>query len=355
MGVLNVLLYPFAVMFRVATGIRNHLYAIGHKRSFQFEVPVINVGNLSLGGSGKTPAIEYLIRLLKDKQKIATLSRGYGRRTKGLRFASSSENADSIGDEPYQFYRNFGEEIKVVVGEDRAFAIPNLLHEYPDTTVVLLDDAFQHRSVIPHFNILLTDFSRPFFKDHLIPSGRLRESRSGASRADVVIVTKCPADLDEAAQRPIAEQVQRYAGSKPVFFSYVKYGKPQPFFNSGSTISHKVVLVSGIAKSKPLEEYVNSHFELIKHFRFQDHHAYTKKELASWIDFMQKQSGDVSVITTEKDMMRLLDSRFEELLINLPCFYLPIEMNFVKNGAEFDALVQNAIEKANAKSKSGNE
>lgn len=355
MGVLRMLLYPFAVIFRIATGIRNHLFAIGHKRSFQFEVPVISVGNLSLGGSGKTPTIEYLIRLLGKNQKIATLSRGYGRRTKGLRFASSSDNASTLGDEPFQFYRNFAPDVKVVVGEDRAFAIPNILHEYQDTTVILLDDAFQHRSVRPHLNILLTDYSKPFFIDHLLPVGRLREGRVGAKRADVIIVTKCPPEIAQEVRQKVANEVVRYAGHKPIFFSYIKYGYPKPFFDVNRTITNKVVLVSGIAKAKPLELYVRKHFELVKHFQFRDHHAYSKKEVSVWTNFIRNMNDEVSLITTEKDMMRLLDPGFEASLKGLPCYYLPIEMNFVENGAEFDALVQNEIEKVNAKSKSGDE
>lgn len=355
MGMLRMLLYPFAVIFRIATAIRNHLFAIGHKRSFQFEIPVISVGNLSLGGSGKTPTIEYLIRLLGKNQKIATLSRGYGRQTKGLRFASSTDNASTLGDEPFQFYRNFGPEVKVVVGEDRAFAIPNILHEYQDTTVILLDDAFQHRSVRPHLNILLTDFSKPFFRDHLIPVGRLREGRVGAKRANIVIVTKCPPEINQDEQQKAKNEVVRYAGDKPVFFSYIKYGKPKPFFDPNRIITPKVVLVSGIAKAKPLEAYIRKNFELVRHFQFRDHHDYTVKEVNVWASFIRSQQEEVSLITTEKDMMRLLDPIFKESLKDLSCFYLPIEMNFVENGAEFDALVQNEIEKVNAQSNSGDE
>ena len=263
MRVLNVLLFPISVIFRIATGIRNHLYEIGHKKSFQFEIPVINVGNLNIGGSGKTPTIEYLIRLLKKDYVLATLSRGYGRRTRGLRFASDSDNASTLGDEPYQFHRNFGKEVKVVVGEDRAFAIPNILQEYPDTAVILLDDAFQHRRVRPHLNILLTDYEKPFYQDFLLPMGRLREGRMEAQRADIVVVTKCSEVLDDDVQAAVEKEITRYSGNKPVFFSFIRYGSPTPFQQTDNPISHRVVLVSGIAKPQPLEDYVSAHFELV--------------------------------------------------------------------------------------------
>jgi len=355
MSVLSVLLFPFAVIFRIATGIRNHLYSIGHRKSFQFEVPTVNVGNLNIGGSGKTPAIEYLIRLLKNEYTIATLSRGYGRRTRGLRFANASDNASTLGDEPYQFYRNYHKEVKVVVGEDRAFAIPNILQEYEDTSLILLDDAYQHRRVRPHLNILLTDFEKPFYKDFLLPMGRLRESRKEVKRADIIVVTKCNEVVDEEIQSTVKKEIARYAGNKPVFFSFIQYGSPQPFQQTSVSIESRVILLSGIAKPQPLEDYVSANFELIKHFKFKDHHLYTFKDIAQIKSFIQNHEEKVSILTTEKDMVRLLDPKFSDLLRDLDCFFLPIEMDFVKNGVEFDDLVRNAIEKAAAEANSASE
>lgn len=355
MSVLSVLLFPFAVIFRIATGIRNHLYSIGHKKSFQFEVPVVNVGNLNIGGSGKTPAIEYLIRLLKKDYAIAILSRGYGRRTRGLWFASSNDNATTLGDEPYQFYRNFNKEVNVVVGEDRAFAIPNILQKYQNTSLILLDDAYQHRSVNPHLNILLTDIEKPFYKDFLLPMGRLREGRKEAQRADIIVVTKCKEVIDEEVQRNVKKEIERYAAGKPVFFSFVRYGSAQPFQQTRVSITPRVVLLSGIAKPQPLEDFVSANFELVKHFKFRDHHSYTAKDIVQIRDFINGQEEKVSILTTEKDMVRLLDTKFNDLLLELNCFFLPIEMDFVKNGVEFDNLVRDAIEKAATKSNSADE
>ena len=192
MILLRILLFPFSWLYYLITQIRNRLYDRGLKPSVKFELPVICVGNLTVGGTGKTPMIEHLIRLLQNRFKVATLSRGYGRATKGIRIAGPSENASTIGDEPFQFYTKFGKRITVAVGEERALAIPTILQECSDTQIILLDDGFQHRKVSPGFSILLTDYHRPFYNDFLLPSGRLRESRWGAERADVIVVTKCP-------------------------------------------------------------------------------------------------------------------------------------------------------------------
>jgi tetraacyldisaccharide 4'-kinase len=254
---------------------------------------------------------------------------------------------ETLGDEPYQFYKKFGDEVKVVVAEDRAFAIPNILHGFENTSVLLLDDAYQHRSVTPHLNILLTDYAKPFYEDYLIPMGRLREGRVGANRADIIVVTKCPEDLDPEDQETIRKKVNKFAKDKPVFFSFIQYGSPVPFFNEPGKIKTKV--------ANPLVSYVKGNYELVRHFRFRDHHMYTMKEMAEVKDFIQAQPDKVSLLTTEKDMVRLLHPKFQGLLDGMSCFYLPIEMKFLNNGAEFDALVKSAIEKANAESKSEDE
>jgi len=346
MSPLRALLLPFSLLYHAATAIRNHLFDIGHKKSFQFEIPVIGVGNLSVGGSGKTPTIEYLIRLLQPKFKIATLSRGYGRNTKGLRYATDGDNAKSLGDEPFQIFRKFKDNVKVVVSEDRAFAIPNLMNEYPDVSVVLMDDALQHRSVKPHFQILLTDYSTPFFKDFILPSGRLRESRLGASRADAVVVTKCPEDISDSRREYFVKSIKKHAGDKPIFFSYVDYGSAAGIWGNEFAITRKVILLSGIAKPKAFEKYAKSQFEVVKHYSFADHHHYTESELQQIRRHLLRSKKPLSLLTTEKDMVRLIDPRHASILSDLPCFYLPIQVNFKESGAEFDKLVVTSVEKA---------
>ncbi len=337
MSLLKVLLWPLAGLYNLATRLRNHLYDIGHKPSFSFESVIISVGNLNVGGSGKTPMIEYLVRLLKDRYSVAILSRGYGRKTKGFRLATDADDATTLGDEPYQYYRKFGREVMVAVGEERALAIPTLLNEPNEPQVILLDDAFQHRSVVPQFSILLTDASKPFYTDHVLPMGRLRESRNGAKRADAIIITKC-----SPQQKLNEDEVKKYAGDKPVFFSGLTYMEPQPF-QEGNTVAKRIVLVTGIATSSYLQEYVSSHYQLVRHFQFGDHHEYTLADVETIQNFARA-NGTVSILTTEKDMVKLIAPQFESQMLPALWFYLPIQTAFIKNGSEFDAMIARLVE-----------
>jgi tetraacyldisaccharide 4'-kinase len=342
MKVARVLLYPFAALYNLATRFRNYLYDIGHKPSFQFDRPIITVGNLNVGGSGKTPMVEYLVALLKKDFKVATLSRGYKRETKGYRIATESDTARQIGDEPMQLFRKFGKHINVVVGEDRVFAIPNILHEFPETNVILLDDALQHRSVRAGLSILVTEYSHPFYKDFVLPFGRLREARRGASRSDIVVVTKCADSIDPTEMQSVRDNVQRYAGLKPVFFSAIRYGAVQPFGNRPS-ITQEIVLVSGIAKAASLKHFCGHHYKVLKHFNFGDHHRYTAADLQSIESFCSNQQGSLSIVTTEKDMVKLVEPSLQSFIGRLPWFYIPIEHAFVEDGLKFDGLVRAAV------------
>lgn len=202
---------PFSILYKWGMQLRNHLYDIEHKAVFRFDTKVISVGNLSMGGTGKTPFVEYILRYLIDKgysNKVATLSRGYGRKSKGFRIATDEDSPKTIGDEPFQMYQKFKNEAVISVGEDRVLAIPSLLYEHPDNEIIVLDDAFQHRSVKPNFSVLLTDYNTLFYNDYVLPSGTLRESRKGAKRADVVVVTKCPVKLGKAEQEIIKQRIK---------------------------------------------------------------------------------------------------------------------------------------------------
>jgi tetraacyldisaccharide 4'-kinase len=339
MPILKILLWPFTVLYNLVMKVRNYLYDIGHKPSFQFDTVVICVGNLNVGGSGKTPMIEYLVRLLSDTYSLAVLSRGYGRKTKGIRLANDQDDAFTLGDEPYQYYHKFGKKVTVCVGEERALAIPTILLERPTTQVILLDDAFQHRTVVPQFSILLTEFSNPFYSDFVMPFGRLRESRSGAKRADAIIITKCK----ELGQRDgMTEKVQRYAGDKPVFFSGLEHKEAEPFAK-GNMMGKKVMLVSGIANSAKLEEFVSSQYQLVQHFKFGDHHPYTPGDIKK-IEAAAKAQGAESILTTEKDMVKLISAKLRSLLDEKSWFYLPVETVFVNRGSEFDELVLAVVE-----------
>ena len=340
MFLLRVLLFPFALLYDAVTRIRNRLYDQGLKPSARFDVPVICVGNLTVGGTGKTPVIEHLVHMLHiNNYKVATLSRGYKRVTKGIRIATPEDNALTLGDEPYQLYRKFDNTLTVSVGEDRALAIPTILQHDPDIQAVLLDDAFQHRRVSPWFNILLTDYHRPFYKDWVLPAGRLREARIGADRADVIVVTKCPPAITEEAMMKITHEVRHYA-EKPIFFAGLRYGDPVLMGGQAHEWQPKVVLVTGIANAQPLVEYVRARFSIIRHFKYPDHHRYTERDIRQ---IRQALPDGAVVLTTEKDSVKIDIPAFHGLLAEIPFFFLPVEVYFMRNGEDFDALVKNAI------------
>lgn len=339
--VLRLLLFPFAVLYDAATRLRNHLYNIGYRHSISFDRPVIVVGNLRVGGTGKTPMVEYLVHLLKEQYHVATLSRGYGRRSRGFRIAQSADNAKTLGDEPMQYRLKFDKSITVCVGEDRALAIAELLGEKVETEVIILDDAFQHRAVQPTFNILLTEYSAPFFNDFVLPTGDLREARSGAQRADAIIVTKCPAQISNESRAYMVEGIRQYAPSKPVFFSTVHYQEPKPVCGALWFEPNKAVLITGIAHPAPFVEYVKNRYSIEKHYRFADHHNYTLQDVHSVVAFVKACGADTVLLTTEKDMVRLLP--FQEHLEQIPLFYIPISMQFLESGSDFDRLVHSSI------------
>jgi tetraacyldisaccharide 4'-kinase len=344
MILLRILLFPFSWLYYLITQVRNYMYDQGLKPSVKFEIPVLCVGNLTVGGTGKTPMIEHLIRLLQSRYKLATLSRGYGRATKGIRIAGPAENASTIGDEPFQFYTKFARRITVAVGEERALAIPTILQERPDTQIILLDDGFQHRKVSPGFSILLTDYHRPFYRDFLLPSGRLRESRWGAARADVIVVTKCPPHISEDQMIEIESSIRHYA-EKPVFFTHIRYGNPTPFTKMSGSLTKHVVLITGIGNSKPLENYLKENYTMVKHLAFNDHHKYTEADVKAMIN-LRNDYPQASFLTTEKDKVKLDAPQFQTLLGDFPLFYLPIEVDFVKDGKDFDEIVLNVIQRA---------
>lgn len=332
------LLYPFAVLYHLVTGARNMLYDRGIRPSIKFDLAVISVGNLSVGGTGKTPMIEYLIRLFSPEYRIATLSRGYGRKTKGFRIAGDSDNAATIGDEPLQFYNKFKEKVLVAVGEERVYAVPNILQEHPQTNLILLDDAFQHRSIKPSFQILLTDYHHLFVRDYLMPAGKLRESKAGASRADVVIVTKCPPHITDDEMIAVESSIRRY-NNKAIFFTRICYGNIVPVSGLSPYRPEKIVLVTGIANPAPMEEYLRRHFSVVKHFSYPDHHIYSPNDLSAICEAAS--ATGATVLTTEKDVVKMKGEIFSRASVAL--HYLPIEIEFLKNGKEFDELVLNAV------------
>jgi tetraacyldisaccharide 4'-kinase len=336
------LILPLSWFYGLITDVRNFFYDSGLFKSTSFEIPVINVGNITVGGTGKSPQVEYLIRLLKDKYKIVTLSRGYGRKTKGFIWADETATAEKIGDEPMQFYQKFGKEISITVGEKRVEAIEKILQQKPDTEVIILDDAFQHRAVKPSLNILLIDYNRPIDEDYPFPVGRLRERRHGVKRAEVIMITKCPYNLSSEEQVSLKSRLKPYfPENAPVLFTKILYGKPincrseQGDFDKNSS----VLLLSGIAKPALFESYAKQNFKVLSHLIFKDHHAYSESDF----ELILKNLSDrnTSILMTEKDMVKFKPFLSHELLKNIPIFYLPIEVGFLNEEEKkiFDGIV----------------
>ena len=343
MSILKWVFAPFAVIYKFATDFRNHLYNINYSKSFEFEANVISVGNLSVGGTGKTPMVEYLIRLLKAQYHVATLSRGYKRRSKGFIEANSKHTEKEIGDESLQFYLKYGQDISVNVIEERAWGIPNILMNHPNNDIVVLDDAYQHRSVIPSLNILLTSYDHLFFQDYVLPLGRLRESRKDANRSDVINVTNCKEDLPEKERSDLKSTISKYSDS-PIFFSKVNYLKPVAFTGTGQLERNEpVLLVSGVANSSHFKKYVTQNWRVKKHYDFLDHKNYNEKIVKTIASCSRKEGA--AILTTEKDYVKLrnFNSEWRDLRI----FYLPIEVEFLDNKETFDQLILGSINQYN--------
>jgi len=302
---------------------------------------VIAAGNLSAGGTGKSPMTEYLIRLLHAKYSLATLSRGYKRKTKGFLIADAYTGVDEIGDEPYQMYLKYNKVAKIAVGEERSIAIPNILLEYPETQVIIMDDGFQHRTVKPDLSILLTDYNHLFYQDHLLPWGRLREIKAGAKRAHAIVVTKCPANFNDKEVNTITENIRRYAGSSmPVHFSRIIYSKVKSLGGNGIQ-PVKVVAFAGLANTELFSQYVKTKFDLIEMISFKDHHNYSAEDIRNLVE--KAETAGATLITTEKDIVKFRQKGRTKLLGDTNLCYLSIEHQFIKDGNVFDKLVENAI------------
>ena len=344
---LKPLLYPLSLLYGLIVWLRNRVYDKGIYNSIEFSVPVISVGNLSAGGTGKTPHIEYLVRLLQYQFKVATMSRGYRRKTSGFLLADDSATAETIGDEPMQFYRNFSEAY-VTVCADRMAGIPELLHLRPDTDVVLLDDAYQHRSVKPGLNILIMDFAKPFYKDYILPFGRLREGRSGYKRADVIIVSKCPEQLSKDERESIMTQINPLP-KQQVFFTSIGYRGFYDFFSGQAvTLSPNVhlVLVSGIARPEPLLDYLRTQAQQVHLLRYPDHHYFTASDLDEMQDTVRGWAvEDKAIVVSEKDAVRLALHQKVIEGWGVKVYVLPIQVNFLDNAGLFNKTVLDYIQK----------
>ncbi len=334
MNTIRKFLFPFSFLYWIVTSIRNYCFDNGILKSYQFDIHIITVGNLSVGGTGKSPQIEYLIRLLSSNYKIATLSRGYKRKSEGFVLANENATAEILGDEPFQFFKKFPE-IQVAVAANRKNGIEQLLHSETKPEVILLDDAYQHRKVKAGFYILLTTYNDLFVDDFILPVGNLRESCNGAKRADILIVTKCPENLSETEINQIKEKLS-IASNQKLFFSFINY---DDFVYSDAKkiavseiIKKEKILLAGIARPKPFFEYLNSGNDIV--LEFPDHHDFSDNEIQEIIAIAQ----DKLIVTTEKDFVRLIDKNIDSL------FYLPITSSFLSESALFDTIITNFIQ-----------
>lgn len=333
--IMRKLLWPFGLLYGMITSVRNFLYDRGILKSHSFEIPIVAVGNLSVGGTGKSPMVEYLIRMLQSDYKMATLSRGYRRKSTGFVLADASSTADILGDEPYQFHRKFPN-VSVAVDADRKRGIENLLKTV-NPEIIILDDAFQHRRVKAGFYILLTSYDNIYPDDMMLPAGNLREPAWGADRADLIVVTKCPSNLSESEKQKIIVKL-RPKKNQSVFFSSIAYD--EKVTNGESSIfvdeirKKRKTLVAGIAKPQPFFDFLRTGGDTV--LEFPDHHDFTEGDIAK----ISAAANDFPVVTTEKDFVRLTGHLPRHQL-----YYLPIRTD-IENGSGFDKIVQNYVGKS---------
>jgi tetraacyldisaccharide 4'-kinase len=341
---IRLLFFPFSIIYGLIIWCRNKCYDLSIFRSVKFRLPVICVGNLSVGGTGKSPMIEYLLKLAGNKYKTATVSRGYKRTTKGVVIADNLSTAEAIGDEPMQFFNKFAN-ATIVVGEKRAEAISQLLELRPGTEMILLDDAFQHRAVTAGLNILLTDFHHRYTRDLLLPAGNLRDEKRSARRADIIIVTKCPHDLSTKSRGQVLTELKALPEQK-VYFTSIAYAEPYRLSNGepvSMNIAHTILLVTGIADPAPLVQHLGNKHK-IEALRYPDHHVFSQNDISKISAAFSALKGPKIILTTEKDATRLM--AFQNELRELPVCVIPITCSFLfDEGKRFNNIIVTFIER----------
>ena len=341
----RILLFPFALLYWLGIAIRNFLYDRQILKSTSFGLPLIGVGNLSVGGTGKSPMVEYLVGFLKGEYSVATLSRGYKRRTKGYALAGDNSTALDIGDEPMQFHLKFPD-LPVAVGEERLVAIPQLLHDRPGTEVIILDDVFQHRAIQAGLNILLTEQNNLFTRDFYLPTGDLRDLKSSYRRAQIIVVTKCKPGLTEEERRAIRKELRILPGQE-LYFTCIEYGRPYHFTSGREQALHdrsEILLVTGIANPRPLKKMLEEGHNGYSMLQYPDHHIFT---IDDWNEILQKfreiPSADKIILTTEKDAVRLL--KFRDSAADLPLYVIPVSHRFLfGEGPAFEQRIRTFIQ-----------
>ncbi len=344
---LKILLYPLSLLYGLVVYLRNMLYDAQVFKSTEFEIPVISIGNITVGGTGKTPHTEYLVELLQKHARVATLSRGYKRKTKGFMLVQESSQVQNVGDEPLQIKQKFPE-ATVAVDENRVHGINQLLGDQNHTPdVVLLDDAYQHRKVTPGINILLIDYNRPIDEDHLLPMGRLRERVYQRRRANVIIYTKCPDEIPPITRRIIMKNVN-LRPYQSLYFTTMTYGELQPVFPQLATENPvfgenrmNSIMLSGIANPKPFRKYLKANSNLLDEIVFSDHHNFTNRDFKQIEQlFTSRKAKQPYILTTEKDAVRLRSSNQLSDELKARMFYVPVKIKFLDSeGKSFDKKI----------------
>jgi tetraacyldisaccharide 4''-kinase len=351
----SILLYPFSLLYGLFTGVRNFLYSAEIVKSHEFSIPVICVGNLSAGGTGKTPHTEYLIELLQKSFKVAVLSRGYKRKSSGFLIADSNSTVSDIGDEPLQVLRKYPDVI-IAVDRNRVHGVEEILKTHPETSVIILDDGYQHRRITPGISILLSDFNNLMINDHLLPYGNLREARHNMSRADIILLTKSPENISPIQRRIIAGDINK----KPyqnLYFTSLSYKEPRPVFenkkknedpfSSGKVSDRGFLLVTGIANPAPLAGYLGKRANEIIHLSFSDHHNFTMNDIEKINNTYNTLKAPLKyIITTEKDCVRLKEFTNIAEPIRSAIYYIPIGIWFLNyDKDDFDNLIVDYVRK----------
>lgn len=345
----KILLFPFAVIYGIVTSFRNLLYDWKFLKSKSFEVHTICVGNLAVGGTGKTPHVEYLIKLLQNDFKIATLSRGYKRKTSGFFHAKDTSTAFDIGDEPLQ-YKTKNPSLDVCVDADRVNGVKKILAFPEPPKVILLDDAFQHRALNCELKIVISEYTNLFLNDCMMPSGTLRESKRGINRADIIIISKTPERTTAVEIRNIIKDLKPLAHQQ-LFFTWLKYGELVGFQNPQETIDtlndlfrYRIVLFTGIGNPAPMLTYLKEYASDVKHIQYSDHYQFTLQDITdirAELDAIE--GGNKIVVTTEKDAMRLRGTDLQDIANTLPLYVLPIEVDFRDKTQEFNETIINYV------------
>ena len=335
------LLYPISQLYGMGIAIRNKMFEYGMLKQQEFDIPIVVVGNLAMGGTGKTPHVEYIVGSMLGRYNIGVLSRGYKRATSGFVLATPQSRPEDIGDESYQIYRKFGPDITLAVCEKRSEGIRKMREINPKLDMIILDDAFQHRYVKPSASVILTEYNRPIFKDKLLPYGRLREPSRALNRAEIVVVTKCPLGMKAMDYRIFEENLKLFPYQK-LYFSRYNYGHLVPIFPEevadipaldSQNADTSILVVTGVANPKPFVRYLRRHKAKVQLRRFRDHHNFSSSDMEEITNLFDPLQGKRKfIVTTEKDAVRILNNPYFPHRLKQSIFYVPIKVEFIDRG-----------------------